>query len=97
MRALRPLVIAAGLLAAWALLVAVTQVQPYILPGPLLVVQALYDHGAVIAGHFLVTAAEILLGLACGTLLGVASALVMGLFGPARRWYARSWRTARWC
>ena len=44
-------------------------------------------HGRVlILDHWVITTAEILLGLAFGSVLGCSSALVMGYFRPARRW-----------
>lgn len=86
MKALRALVTVAVLLAAWQTLVWLTGVPHYILPGPIRVVTTLAQQAELIAGHTLVTLAEILLGLLCGVVLGSASALVMTYFRPARRW-----------
>jgi putative hydroxymethylpyrimidine transport system permease protein len=82
----RPLILAAGLIALWQLLVALTGVPPYILPGPLPVARAIAAHLPALAGHLGVTLAEILLGLALGTLLGVSAALAMILSPLLKRW-----------
>ncbi len=86
MRYLRPLIIFVCLIAAWQALVWLTDVQHFILPGPGLVALALWGRGPELLGHAWVTIAEILLGLALGTLLGCASALLIASFRPARRW-----------
>jgi len=83
---LRPLVILAGLLAAWQALVTVTGVQFFILPPPLSVGRALFQRWDLILPHAGTTLAEILLGLVFGLALGVGTALTMAYFRPARRW-----------
>lgn len=82
----RPLILAAGLVALWQLLVALTGVPPYILPGPLPVARAIAAHLPALTGHLGATLAEILLGLALGTLLGVSAALAMILSPLLKRW-----------
>ena len=86
MTILRPLVIAAGLIAVWQLIIIATGVQHFILPSPGRVANALVDRYDVIMGHAWVTLGEIILGLVLGTILGTASALVMGYFRPAQQW-----------
>ncbi len=86
MSLLRGLVIFCGLLAAWQLLVWLTGVEAFILPGPLAVARALVAHWELLLANAGVTVAEILLGLALGTLLGCASALFIAAFRPARQW-----------
>jgi putative hydroxymethylpyrimidine transport system permease protein len=86
MRWLRPLVIAAGLVALWQAVVWTAATPPYILPGPALVAAAWATHRALIVDHAGVTLAEILLGLVIGTACGAASALVLAHFRPARAW-----------
>ncbi|HSR71534.1 MAG TPA: ABC transporter permease [Kiloniellales bacterium] len=86
MNLLRPLVIFAGLIAVWQLVVSATGVAPFILPGPSRVAAALYDRAPLLLSHAGVTIAEILLGLLLGALLGCASALFIAVFRPARRW-----------
>jgi len=84
--ALRALAVGAGLLLAWQLVVSLSGVEPFLLPGPLAVLMALDARAALIAGHAVVTLTEILAGLALGSLFGAASALTMAYFRPARRW-----------
>lgn len=86
MRLLRPIVVLAGLLVAWQLAVSGLGVAPFILPGPLAVIDVAIARADIIAGHALVTVSEILLGLLFGTLLGCVSALVMAYFRGARAW-----------
>lgn len=86
MKALRPLVVLAGLLAAWEVVVRLTGVPPYILPSPVAVAAALVGRAGLIAGHAVTTAGEILVGMALGSLLGVASAILLAGFRGARQW-----------
>ena len=100
MRAL--LAIAAALL-LWEGFVRLTDLPPYLLPGPLSVGRALWDHRAELAPAALLTAWETLLGLALGAALGIATAAAMAaIVGPMeaspapsgaasmRRWTVRS-------
>jgi putative hydroxymethylpyrimidine transport system permease protein len=86
MSLLRPLIVCAGLVGLWQLLVWWSGVPPYLLPGPGLVIAAWFTHAGLIAGHALVTIAEILIGLALGTALGAASALCLAYFRTVRPW-----------
>jgi putative hydroxymethylpyrimidine transport system permease protein len=86
MSVLRGLLIFLGLLVAWQALVSLTGVEAFILPPPLAVAAALAARWSLLAGHAGVTILEILLGLACGSLLGAASALLIAAFRPARDW-----------
>ncbi len=86
MAALRLIVLAAGLIGLWQLLVLATQVPPYILPGPLPVAQALIDHGPLLLKHLKTTTFEIIAGLLIGTLLGVSCALTMIISPLLKRW-----------
>lgn len=86
MSALRPLLVAAGLLGLWELLVRLTAVPPFILPSPLAVGAALAGRAELILGHAAVTAAEILLGLVIGSLLGMVTAIVIAALRGARAW-----------
>jgi putative hydroxymethylpyrimidine transport system permease protein len=86
MNLLRGAVIFLGLLAVWQALVSLTGVESFILPGPLAVARALASRWSLLAENAGVTILEILLGLACGSLLGTASALLIAAFRPARQW-----------
>ena len=86
MTVLRPLLIAAGLIVIWQSIIVITGVQFFILPSPARVASALVDRHDVIAVHALITLSEILLGLLLGSILGTASALIMGYFRSVRQW-----------
>ena len=86
MKALRPLTLTAGLALLWQLLVSLTGVPPYILPGPLPVARTLAAQLPLLAGHLGTTLAEIVLGLALGTVLGSSAALAMILSPLLKRW-----------
>ncbi len=81
-----PFLVAAGLLGLWQALVWITGVPRYILPGPGAVIATLIDDAGLIGRNLLVTAAEIVIGLAIGTVLGVIAALVVVHPRGARRW-----------
>lgn len=86
MNFLRPLILTAGFLILWQLLVILTEAPPYILPGPLPVGHALIDKFPLLLSHLGTTLTEILLGLALGTILGTSAALVMILSPLLKRW-----------
>lgn len=83
---IRGVAAAAGLVLLWAGFVWLTEVPPFLLPSPWRVAQALAARFDIIAGHALVTGAEILLGLALGALLGCAMALTLAAWRGGRRW-----------
>jgi len=86
MNFLRPLITVSGLLLLWGLIVAVTDLPKFILPSPLLVFHTLTAKIDLIAGHALITATEILLGLAVGISFGMLSALLISAYKPVRQW-----------
>lgn len=86
MRWLRPLVTLAVLLAVWQAVVHLTGVPRFILPGPGAVADALQRHAALLLQHGATTAAEIVMGLALGVLLGGVSAVTLAGVPAARRW-----------
>ncbi len=86
MKIARPLIILIGLVAIWQAVVFVTGAPPYILPGPVSVLNAWASRPELFLDHGVVTLVEILLGLIFGLILGVTSALVMAYFRPAREW-----------
>ncbi len=86
MRGLRPLLTGLGLLGLWQGLVWLTAVPPYILPGPLAVIQALWTRASLLLDHALVTLAEIVLGVLIGTAVGIASAITLAASRHARQW-----------
>ncbi len=86
MRLMRPLIVFLVLVAAWQGFVQVSGVAAFILPGPDKVGIALLTHWRALLGHGAITLAEIVLGLVLGSALGVASALTIAWFRPARQW-----------
>ncbi len=89
-RELHPLargaIVGAGLVGLWQAAVWLTGTPHFILPGPIPVFRALAGNTALLADNAATTAAEILLGLALGTLLGGASAMAMDYARTIRRW-----------
>lgn len=86
MRFARPLIIFAGLALLWALLVEGLAIPRFILPGPLLVLEAWWGNLDHLLYNAFFTAVEIIAGLALGAALGTGTALTMAYFGGARRW-----------
>ena len=84
--ALRMAAVTAGLLILWQAVVWATGAQPFILPGPRAVLEALASHSGLLLTHAGTTLAEILLGLGIGATLGAFSALVIAHLRPARLW-----------
>ncbi len=85
-RLVRPVLIAAGLLALWEAAVWLNSIPHYILPPPSLVVLEFIDRGDLLAEHALWTTIEIALGLVAGVSLGSAVALLMARFAALRAW-----------
>ncbi len=83
---LRGLVLAVGLIAIWQAVVWITGTPHYILPGPGRVILAVAGQAPLLAEHAITTAAEIVMGLALGTILGAASATAMDYAAGIRRW-----------
>jgi len=82
----RLIIIAAGLIGLWQLVVLVTAAPPYILPGPIPVLRTGIDNGPVLLRHLQTTGIEIIAGLLLGTLLGTSCALTMIVAPLLRRW-----------
>ena len=68
----------------WQIIVSITGLPKFILPSPVLVAEAWWQNRAVIAEHTLVTAMEVLIGLAIGAGLGVFTAIQLALSKEAR-------------
>jgi putative hydroxymethylpyrimidine transport system permease protein len=86
MKSWRLILTAFGLLLGWHLLVQVTGVPRYILPGPLPVLERLWSDRSLLFFHAGLTALEIVLGLICGLLLGSLAAIALAASVTARRW-----------
>ncbi|WP_331283745.1 ABC transporter permease [Kiloniella laminariae] len=85
-KVLRSLLVMIGLTAGWQLLVTVTDVPPYILPGPGVVAQTLLTRFPTLLPHATYTLSEILLGFGLGALLGMISALLLATVRPLQVW-----------
>ena len=86
MSAVRGIIAAAGLVVLWQVVVWLTGAPAYILPGPIATASAWAANATSILGHAAVTATEVVVGLALGIVLGVASAITVAMFRPTRRW-----------
>ncbi len=86
MRWRTPLLATAFALAGWQMLVWLTGVQHFILPGPLRVGQAMLTHWETLAEHGLVTLLEVVLGLTIGAALGIATAIHIAFSARARKY-----------
>ena len=81
---LQGLTAAALFLGLWEALVVLADLPPFILPGPLRVVQALWSNAGLIAWHAGITALEVIAGLICGAAFGAATALLLAASPVAR-------------
>jgi putative hydroxymethylpyrimidine transport system permease protein len=82
----RLLVTGIGLVLLWQGLVWATGAPPFLLPTPMRVALALVERWDIILGHAWITLTEMLAGLALGSLLGCATALLVTIWPPGRRW-----------
>ena len=83
-RLMRFVIVSAGLILLWHLLVVLTDLPLFILPGPMRVATALFGNIELISQHALVTIAEVLLGLGLGSLLGAMTAIGLAISPLAR-------------
>ncbi len=86
MKVVRFCVLVLVLLALWQGIVWLTGVPKYILPGPWLVLKAIFTHWPSLARHFWITLSEIALGLFFGALAGGLFAFAMMFSSFLRRW-----------
>lgn len=86
MKAIRGFIICIGLIVLWQLMVFSLRLPVYILPGPKQVWVALLDNWQIILSQTKITLIEALLGLLCGAVLGMSTAISMALFKPLRHW-----------
>lgn len=71
-------------LAVWQAVVSISGLPRFILPGPLLVGESWWQNRALIAEHAAVTAAEVVIGLAIGAVLGTVTAIQLASSRLAR-------------
>jgi ABC-type nitrate/sulfonate/bicarbonate transport system permease component len=77
--------LAAALLAAWELYVDLAGVEEQVLPAPHAVAAALWDDRSLVGHNFLLTAQEVLLGLALALAVGFALAVAIHMVPLVRR------------
>ncbi|MBB3769744.1 putative hydroxymethylpyrimidine transport system permease protein [Angulomicrobium tetraedrale] len=81
----RTLAITLILLGLWEAAVRLMAIPAYILPGPLRIAVTGWNNAAILAHNGAITLGEMLLGLVCGSALGIACALAMAASPLARR------------
>lgn len=74
------------LLLIWWVGVAIFSPAPFILPGPVSVLETLWQQGGSLLYHAGITLSEIIIGLICGAVLGVATALAVNSVSWAKRY-----------
>jgi putative hydroxymethylpyrimidine transport system permease protein len=85
-RFVRGLITLFGLLMLWQAVVWMAAPPPFILPGPVQVLLTLVWNAGSLAENAAITAIEMLVGLALGTLLGIAIALLLAGSTTVQRW-----------
>ncbi|MGI6124408.1 MAG: ABC transporter permease, partial [Acetivibrionales bacterium] len=71
----------------WQLAVDILKIQPYILPGPVDVMKALYKERILLLSHTIVTLSEALIGFGIAVVLGVVLGILMGYYNIIRRMF----------
>ena len=71
-------------LAIWQTVVWATGLPHFILPSPMRVAEAMWKSRVTIAEHSLVTLSEVLIGIAIGSALGMATAIHLAISPSAR-------------
>jgi NitT/TauT family transport system permease protein len=79
LRILLPVLVALGATAMWELIVRLNHIPPYVLPGPILVLQTLVGDWSVLSQSLLSTLATTLEGFIAASLGGIALALLFNL------------------
>jgi ABC-type nitrate/sulfonate/bicarbonate transport system permease component len=80
-----PVVLLGLLFLAWEVYVAVSGINPVTLPAPSRILDAGWTNRAALFDHSLVTLREALVGMLVSVVFGVAMALIIDAFAPARR------------
>ncbi len=81
----RALLLLLGILGAWELYVDLGGADPLILPAPHAIASSFYDDRGLLWSNFLVTAEEVLLGIAVAAVAGLVSAIAIHLSPTLRR------------
>lgn len=75
-----------GLLLLWWVIVFITKLPPFILPNPIVVIQAMWQYAPVLSHHAGYTLLETLSGLLCAIILGFFSAIAIAMSSRLQRW-----------
>lgn len=81
----RSVVLLVAVLGIWELYIDLGAVSSLILPAPHAIASALYDDRSLLWSNFLVTASEVLLGIAAAAVAALVLATVMHFFASVRR------------
>ena len=79
LRILLPVLVACGAIAIWELVVRLNHIPPYVLPGPILVLQTLFNDWGVLSQSLASTLTTTLEGFIAASLGGIALALLFNL------------------
>jgi NitT/TauT family transport system permease protein len=79
--ALAPVVFGVLFVAAWQAWVEIKDVQPFVIPKPTAIIDALFSDANLVAKACAVTGLNAFVGLVCGTLLGFVAAVLTNRFG----------------
>jgi len=84
---LRNVIIVAGLLFIWQMIVTLGHVPDYLLASPAEVAMAFYQQGNLLFIHAAYTITEILLGFILGVMFGCFSGFMVAFFRPLKLWF----------
>jgi putative hydroxymethylpyrimidine transport system permease protein len=80
-----PILVLAGLVAAWQIAVDTGVIDDFLVPAPNDVARALWENRSLLADNAWVTFREVVLGFACAVVLGLAFAVALHLSGVLRQ------------
>jgi putative hydroxymethylpyrimidine transport system permease protein len=83
----RGFIVAIGLIFLWQFIIMLSNLPPYILPDPKLVLRTLMENKTLILDEAAPTIIEAILGLALGIIFGMFSALTLEYIKPIRKWF----------
>lgn len=78
-----PLFLGAGIIAAWEIYVRVSGIDPLLLPPPSAVARYMADHARIMLDNGFSTLSELLVGFACGVMIGLCLGVLMQIW----RWF----------
>ncbi len=78
-----PLLLGAGLIAVWEIYVRAAGIDPLLLPPPSAVARYIFQNAGLLASNGASTLAELLIGFACGVVIGLSLGILMQVW----RWF----------